>query len=976
MARPGHRPPLIGRERELAFLHQQLGHARQGEGKVALVAGEPGIGKTRLLREAAGQAHDAGWTVLTGRAYESEGLPPYLPFVEALRAYVRDGSPAQLRPQLAPGAAQLALLVPEIRERVPDLLPTPQASVTSDRYRLFEGICDVLDAIARSGETGLLLVLDDLHWADPPSLQLLQHLARRLSGTPIRILAAYRTVDVEPSTAFTDTLAALAREAASAVLGLAALSFDETAALVASITGAIVADPVAATIERATEGNPFFIREVVHQLQAEQRDLSRADAATDAWAVPERVRHVVAARLARLRPATTELLRQGAVLGDGFTFEVARVACGTDAETAITAVEDALAAGVLRVEGDTYHFAHALIRRTVYDVLSPARRQRLHLRAAETIESVHAGELAPHRAALAGHYRLAGPHADGGRVIEAALGAGEAAQAVLAWEDAAGHWRVALALMEAHNSEPARRAAVLERLGDLMYYTDADRRVGIAYLERALVLYEALGRQETVADIHTRIGRFMSSTPYIRNIPRILEHYRAAQAILSHGPEGLALCSLDVAMASTALSATRTDEGLSLSSRAMAMAKRLNDEALWADAARTHGIHLFHSGRLADGFAVLDQAWAVADRLDHAIIGFWTTMHHALTARRHLLDPLDAVGWCERELGKPRLAQAPHLRLQMTACLVDALILAGRVADTRAQRESPYPESNIAFAMAAGDWAEAERVSAGALDMARRAGDRNNTDWYASGLARVLRARGDVAQAESLLLEALAIGVEGPRLATELLSRADLALMCAELGRTTEAASHLARCHELVADGEDWRGLAGRISLAAAVVAAAAGQPAGADHQFGQAIATFRHYALPWDEAEARTYWTRVLLGMGQRAEALAQFEAAAAIYRCVGAGEPWHERLAALQDQPIPPGHVRPAYPDRLTSREVDVLRLLAEGKSNPEIAETLVISVNTVYRHVAHIFEKTGAANRVEAAAYAQRHSLSESA
>jgi tetratricopeptide (TPR) repeat protein len=799
-----------------------LAATASGEGAVALVAGEPGIGKTRLLAELGSRARAAGWTVLSGRAYDSEGMPPYLPFVEALRSYVRSTSVERLRTELGPGAAEFALLVPELRDLTPEPLSIPGASPEQQRYRLFESVCDVLDAAARGGETGLLLTLDDLHWADPPTLRLLRHLARRLDRTPL-LVVAYRTVELDASIEFNECLAALAHEGSRGPLLLASLRLEETVALAESIAGGEVSGTVATAIQRATEGNPFFIGEVVRNLRAQGRELGHADATSCAWAVPELVRQVISARLARLQSSTIDLLRHGAVLGDGFTFEVVRSASGLEEAAALTAIEEAIAAGMLRAEGDSYYFAHALIRRTLYDALSPARRQRLHLRAAEAIESVHAGHLDPHVPALAGHYRLAGEVADPGTAIEYAMQAGAAAQAVLAWEDAAAHWRAALQMMEDHDIEPVRRAEVLERLGDLMYYTDSDRRVGITYLERALTLYESLGRQQTVAKIHTRIGRFMSSTPYIRNVPRILEHYRAAESVLSRGPEGHALCSLYVAMASTSISDVGTEQGLAASHQAMEMAKRLNDEALWADAARTHGSHLLNFGRLADGFAVLDRALDVADRLDHAIIGFWATMHHALIVRRLLLDPIDAVAWYERELGKPHLAQAPHLRQQMTAGLTESMVLAGRVADAHTQPKSIFPDPNNALAFAAGDWDEAARLQTAALDQARRAGDRNNIDWYASGLARVLRARGDMAEAEPLLQEALAVGIEGPRVPTELLSRADLALMCAELDRTAEAEAHLARCREILTGGEDWRGVVGRVILPEAVTAAACG---------------------------------------------------------------------------------------------------------------------------------------------------------
>jgi predicted ATPase len=284
------RPPFVGREAELAALQRQLVDAARGEGRIALVAGEPGIGKTRLLGELAERAERDGWRVLAGHAYDTEGMPPYLPFLEALTAHLRDTPPERLRAQLGRAAPEVARLLPELRELLPDLPASAALSPEQKRYRLFEAVCDALEAIGRSGETGLLLVLDDLHWADTPSLQLLQHLHRRLDGLPALVVAAYRTTEVDPSPAFTATLALLARGGSAPPVAPARLSREETAALAAGIAGGAVAASVVAAIQQATEGNPFFIGELVRHLQAEGRDLARPDAATGDWTIPALVR--------------------------------------------------------------------------------------------------------------------------------------------------------------------------------------------------------------------------------------------------------------------------------------------------------------------------------------------------------------------------------------------------------------------------------------------------------------------------------------------------------------------------------------------------------------------------------------------------------------------------------------------------------------------------------------------------------------
>jgi DNA-binding CsgD family transcriptional regulator len=234
---------------------------------------------------------------------------------------------------------------------------------------------------------------------------------------------------------------------------------------------------------------------------------------------------------------------------------------------------------------------------------------------------------------------------------------------------------------------------------------------------------------------------------------------------------------------------------------------------------------------------------------------------------------------------------------------------------------------------------------------------------------------GRTAEAEALLREGLEIALDGSSVLLELWARQGLAVLYAEAGRLADARSHLDRCRAVLAQGEDWRGLAGRIALAEAAVAAAAGRSEQSDVAFQRAIECFRRYTLPWDEAEALHLWGRALLAAGQRARAREQLDGAAEVYRRHGAGEPWIARVQVDQariDGKSSAGRLLPTYPAGLTEREVEVLRLLATGKSNREISAALVISLNTVERHINHIFQKTDVANRVEAARYADRHGL----
>ena len=1015
------RTSFVGRQRELAALTACLAATQQGRGgvhsprlplseakgspQVVLIGGEPGVGKTRLVLELAGRARAEGALALVGRAYESEGMPAYLPFVEALRDYVRTRALEDLRAQLGKGAADVALLAPEVRDRLPDLPSRPPLSLEQERYLLFEAVSDFLLNIARSSANGMLLVLDDLHWADKPTVLLLRHLARKLDGAPLLLAVTYRTVEVDRTHPLTDFLADVSREGRYERFLLTPLAREEAAGLIEGMAGAPAAPAVVDAICRQTDGNPFFVGEMVRHLLAEGRHLADPRAAVTEWGIPEGVRPVLRKRLSRLSPAANRMLQAGAVLGDGFCFEVLAATCGAADVGArptaplLDALEEAVGAGILREEGEGYSFSHALIRQAVYQELSLPRRRRLHLQAGEATERVHAGNLAPHVAALAMHYRLAGAGANRGQAIGFSFRAGEAAVAVFAYEEAARHWQAALALMEAHegDAERERRAALLERLGTLVYVMGFDHYPeGIAHLERALKLYEELGQDERAARTHSRLGVVLTSNAATMDVPCALRHFRAAEAVLGRGPEAAPLGHLYAGLATAALFGAHMAEGLAASRRAMMIGERLGNGVLRANGATLHGVHLLAGGRLGEGLALTARAWEWADRLNQTFAGFLAAVwcgHGSFL----LDDPHEARGWYEREAVQPRQSGATTRRQDLFSALASAYAQAGDLAEARRflaeagdasfdHHASTFAQPLIAFW--AGDWERAAALWLQARERHRRAGSRWGLADFDCWLARVHQAQGDTVQAEALFQEALAVGVEGPLLPFEVKARARLALLYAETGCFAEALPHLARCRAILAAGEDWRGLAGHVALAEAATLALAGHLPSAETRFERAVAIFRRYALPWDEAEALYIWGRALLAAGRISAGGEKLAAALAMYQRHGAGSRWLDRvrnaawdLRDAQQRRLPrprgsaPRAPRSAFPQGLTEREVEVLRLLAAGRSNREIGEALVLSVRTVERHITNIYEKIGAhgkAARAAAAAYALTHGL----
>jgi len=461
--------PFTGRERECATLLGRLHAAGQGRGGVILVAGEPGVGKTRLVLELARQARAEGWHVLFGRAYESEALPPYLPFAEALREYARTCSLEELQAQLGAGAADVALIVPEIQRRLPGL----SRASKHERYRVFESVADFLLAGASSASAGLLLCLDDLHWADKPTLLLLQHLARRLATapTPLLIAGTYRTVELGRMHPLQEVLADLNRERVAERLLLRSFSSEQTARFVEVLTGTRATPTLVDAIYRETEGNAFFLEEVVRHLLAEGFDLARAAGALRE--IPEGVRQVIGKRLSRLSPTANQLLHVAAVLGDGFTFDVLEAVSAIDMDALLDALDEALGAGVLREESDRYHFTHPLIRQTLYRELNAPRRRRLHHQVGEALEQFFAGRHEPHLAELAYHFCEAAQSGDVGKAIVYARSAGDHARSLLAYEEGVRLYTMALQLLDL-KEEPDEE----QRVELLLAPGDAQRKAG------------------------------------------------------------------------------------------------------------------------------------------------------------------------------------------------------------------------------------------------------------------------------------------------------------------------------------------------------------------------------------------------------------------------------------------------------------------------------------------------------------------
>lgn len=479
-----------------------LEHALGGRGHVLLVAGEPGIGKTRLAEELAARARGLDARVVWGRCWEAGGAPAYWPWVQSLRSLLRGADPIAVRRLLGSAASDVAQILPERRDETaaPDLVASdPEAA----RFSLFDAVTSVLTGAA--AERPLVIVLDDLQVADVPSLLLLRFATAAIAEAPVLIIATYRDTDLTAGHPLAQTLTELGRDPAVRRVHLRGLSAPEVSDFIAATTGTEPDEALARSIHEQTEGNPLFVAEMV-RLLADQDRLQQTSVRR--LRIPGGVRDVINRRLAPLSTGSITVLSLASVLGRDFSVQVlARLAERTPGDV-LGLLDEALQFGVVTDSGTgdgTFRFAHVLIRETLHDAIPRAKRAGLHHAAGRVLEELYAHDIEGHLAELAHHFSEALPEGDPTQAVAYARRAADSAMSLLAYEEAVRLYRSALAALAQQPGDARERSHLLLSLGDAQARS-GDEAGWKATLLDAARLARTLGESDLLARIALTYG--------------------------------------------------------------------------------------------------------------------------------------------------------------------------------------------------------------------------------------------------------------------------------------------------------------------------------------------------------------------------------------------------------------------------------------------------------------------------------------
>ncbi|MFL5666811.1 MAG: AAA family ATPase [Ktedonobacteraceae bacterium] len=977
--------PFVGRDEQLTCVMNCYAAARQGQAHVVLLAGEPGIGKTRLLDEIAVRAAHDGAIVLRGGASEAEGMPPYLPFLEALGPYIQEVCLDQLREQVTAASPLLASIFPELHTRLGDLPSPHPLPVEQARFRLYEAVGTFLQGIGRS--QALVLLFDDLHWADAASFDLLCHIARRQSHAHLLIVGAYRASELDHNAALTRTITELSQRRMLVTVAIEPLSYQEIEALAFHSLGSPLSSVVSSLLYAQSEGNPFFAEELLHNwietgaiILKHQQWVAVAPLEQT---LPPSIVGALRQRFARFSTALIDDLRIAAIIGRTFDSSLLAAIQQKESEAVEQWLFEAVGAHLLQANREgTFTFSHDKIRECLSAEVSMSRRRRLHGMIGHLLEERSVQEETRQHvyqlAELAFHFTHSDDRARG---IDYSQRAAEQALQAFAVQEALSHYRMVLTLLQ---PDDRRYGELLLTVGEVALLAGREGEAEHLY-EAAQRWFAAEKDREALAQAAYGLGR-----AYWRQDKRAEARAAFEQAIaLLANQQGAELVKVlaDVSVLLTVYLG-EPKEGMAYAQQALELAQALGDVDLETRTQRVVASNLasLRSSDLRSALQFVEQVLAQAESngdlaeaaeccFNLAVAHYWMaeiTRSHAASAHRLALAE--------------RCQQPHHLR---TAYSWQVLLFASQGLWTEAERvislarpivdalSDPVPAAFLRqfcgfLAYQREDYMTAEcELQDAQLDQSFQSG-LGDLMFYLGLLGLVQAAMGKVQEAQAYLAR---VKAQLTLLPTDILPTAPL-LICVALTAITlgEYERGMRLYPALLAfGGQHYWFLVDRVL---GMLAIHGGQWEAAAGHLAAAEATARREGLRPELARtlvAQADLEEARGGQGSTIRARQRLQQALALFEELGMADSMGQvrrRLRALAHQRRDP--LASPLPANLTEREAAVLRLVVQGKSNGQIAQELGLSEKTVINHLTHIFNKTACDNRAAAAAFAIRHCL----
>jgi predicted ATPase/DNA-binding CsgD family transcriptional regulator len=967
--------PIVGRARELDVFRAAFDRMLAGRRQLVLISGEAGIGKTRCAEALADVAEDQGALVLWGRCREEAGAPPYWPWVQVLRAYVDASSLDELRLNMGAAARDIAALVPELLDAPQHTQQAPSsiADASTARFRTFDAIGRFFHQATQ--QVPITLVLDDLHWADAPSLALLEFLSQELQRSRLLIVGTHRDTDASRTKPLLSTLGGLSRDSDVQRVHLAGLSQTAIGEVAERLCEVRLSDSAIESIYQRTDGNPLFAIELIKVFIEED---TGAAFATMPGRIPSGIHQAIGRRLSRLSDRCNELLGVAAVYGRQFTAREIAVAMDEGVQCVLTVVEQAVQAGIIQSNIDasgSYQFTHALIRETIYEELPAVDRLRMHGNAGDALVRVHCAHPEHALTRIAHHFHEAAALGNTDKAVVYALRAAGSAERMHAYEEAILHYDHVIETLEGgglmHDERLARaymlKGSALSLLGQVQQ--------SIEVLLEAVNRTRVLGNAELLVDVLMLLAMASSHVAQQHIVP-LLDRALALLPTVDSAARAKALATLAFARRSSADESQiqfLVDEALDMASRSCDAMARCACYQLAVLALRGNPESLQRRLRLAQDYIAVARSTASAQMLAEAY--HWQALNYFESGQ---LEELEVLLEHYDSLGTTRFGLHQH-------------------------RTGSY---RVTLALLRGDWTDLEPRIEGLLELGKKT-RRDDVDGVYG--AQMFALNRDLGRLHALAPQIKEMAANP----TGRMWEPGLMLICAEIGLLREARGIFERlveknccairhddmyvtclvfCAETccaLADAHratslyqlllPYRGQTANHPTAVcfgptdhylAMLACTANRPDLAREHFEQALALSRSMRA-WPSL-ARTlfrYGTFLVLrhADAERRLGLEQLREAEQLALRFGMTRLVVDINALLHDR-----ERGVTFPDDLTAREVEILRLLAIGRTNKDVSLVLAISLNTVATHVRNILNKTQCANRTEAAAYAVRHGL----